>query len=175
MANESSRTSFKGKAPQSLPAFLVCLLVFLFLFPSLYYLPQAPGVAGISRFLTTIYSCRLHLAVSEGDSKRICIQMLPLTCHGLWVSYPWAPGLPFINSDRLCPPSHTGTEALLIQSCSPSLPWTKIKDMSEVLSDAQGLKSFLGNACGSHVLCQGTEKALGKFLLRNSHGDGGPL
>lgn len=111
VANESSRKSFKGKAPQYLPAFLVCLL--LFLFPSLYYLPQAPGVAGISRYLTTIYSSRPHLAVSEGDSKRICIQLLPLTCHGLWVGYPWAPGLPFINSDRLCLPSHTGIEALL--------------------------------------------------------------
>lgn len=54
------------------------------------------------------------------------------------------------------------------------MPWAKNRDKSEVLSDAQGLKSFLGNACGSQVLSQATEKALGKFLLRNCHGDGEP-
>lgn len=94
VAIKSSLTSFKGEAPQYPPAFLVHLLLFLFLFPSLYYLPRAPGVVGRSRFLTTIHSSRTHVAVQEGDSKRIYIQALPLTCHRLWASYSlgsWAP------------------------------------------------------------------------------------
>lgn len=63
VASKAPLTAFKGEAPQYPPAFLVHLLLFLFLFPSLYYLPQAPGVAGRSRFLTTIHSSRTHLAV----------------------------------------------------------------------------------------------------------------
>ena len=43
---------------------------------------------------------------------------------------------------------------------------------SSVLLEVQDLKSFLGDASDSGVLCQGTERALTRFLLRSSHGGG---
>lgn len=47
---------------------------------------------------------------------------------------------------------------------------SRTRNKHESLSEAQGLKSFLGNACHSHVLCQGTEKALENSCFRSRSG-----
>ena len=70
-------------------------------------------------------------------------------------------------------PPHRGT-SVLIQTNTIIAPRgleTKTLRFS-VLLEAQNLKSFLGDACDGGVLCQGTERALTRFLLRSSHGGG---
>lgn len=89
---------------------------------------------------------------------------------------PELPGGPFYANDRLCLPTSERRRCTVQTNMSTIIATHGLEEKTSSLKSSRRhevLKSFLGNACDSHVLCQGTEKALRKFLLRSSNGGGG--
>lgn len=139
---------------------------------------QAPRVSGTGSFLPSIYSSRWLLAISgatqKGSTSRLCCQLA--MGFGQVTCCPELPGGPFYANDRLCLPTSERRRCTVQTNMSTIIATHGLEEKTSSLKSSRRhevLKSFLGNACDSHVLCQGTEKALRKFLLRSSNGGGG--
>lgn len=92
------------------------------LFPSLYYLTQAPSETGTGGlFANHLLFQNLHLELKK-DLHPGCAANLPWALDK-FIALRGLPRSLFIN-DRLCPTYLRGTEALFKQTCLPSLLFT---------------------------------------------------